>query len=129
VLSPSAQGRGQVRHAPSSACVIAKLLATEGFTDFLANGIEQYWRKKSGLTDRQKKQIARLDNEVARIMAASTEGDRQIMGRFIGLHKKMSFDTGLRIGLMTLVFRLSEEIDASFVSEQERPAKPKEMNP
>lgn len=100
-----------MRHAPSSANVIAKLLATEGFTDYVANGIEQYWRKKSGLTERQKKQLARLDKEVARIMAAVPEGDRQIMGRFIGLHKKMSFDTALRIGLMTLVSRLSRKVD------------------
>ncbi|MGH9968461.1 MAG: hypothetical protein ACREBG_11620, partial [Pyrinomonadaceae bacterium] len=113
-----AQGAGaEMRRAPNSACVIARLLNVEGFTDFVANGVEQYWRKKSGLTERQKRQIERLDKEVARIMASAAEGDRQIIGRFIGLHKKMSFDTGLRIGLMTLIFRLSEEMDAAFKRE------------
>ena len=108
-----------MRKAPNSASVLAKLLCTEGFTDYLANGIEQYWRNKSGLTERQRKQIARLDKEVARIMATAAEGDRLIIGRFIGLHKKMSFDTGLRIGLMTLIFRLSKEVDAAIAEHPE----------
>ena len=103
-----------MKKVPNSACVLAKLLATEGWTDYLANGVEQYWRNKSGLTERQRRQIERLDKEVSRIMAAAQEGDRRIIGRFIGLHKKMSFETGLRIGLMTLIFHLSKEIDAAY---------------
>jgi hypothetical protein len=102
--------------SPNSCAVIARLLAAEGFGDFEANAVENYWRKRSGLSDRQKRQIARLDKEIARIMANAPEGDRRIIGRFIGLHKKMSFDTGMRIGLMTLIWRLGEEVDASFAA-------------
>lgn len=106
-----------MKHAPNSAVVIARLLGTEGFSDYVANGVEQYWRKKSGLSARQRKQIERLDKEVARIMAAASEGDRQIMGRFIGLHKKMSFDTGLRIGLTALTHRKTDLSEAVFNEE------------
>jgi hypothetical protein len=83
----------------NSAVVIARLLGTEGFTDHLGNQIEKYWRTRSGLTHRQQRQIEKLDKAVAEMTAKLDVKERLALGRFIGLHKKMSFDTGLRIGL------------------------------
>lgn len=80
----------------NSAVVIAKLLGTEGFSDHVANQVEKYWRYRSGLTERQQKSVARLEKEITRICESFSEGDKLILGKFIGLHKKMSFDTGLK---------------------------------
>lgn len=93
-----------------SAIVIAQLLGTEGFTDFVANMVEKYWKHRSGLTDRQREQIADLEHEMGRIMAPLSPGDRLVIGKFIGLHKKMSFDTGLKIGLQTFATKVDKEI-------------------
>jgi hypothetical protein len=94
-----------------SAVVIAKLLGTEGFTDYVANQVEQYFRRRSGLTQRQKNSIKKLDAEVARICENMPIGDRKVLGSFIGLHKKMSFDTGLKIGLQTYAQKTDKEVE------------------
>jgi len=47
----------------SSAIIVARLLATEGFTDHTGNEVERYWKKKSGLNERQRRQIAKLEVE------------------------------------------------------------------
>ncbi len=83
----------------NSAVVVARLLHAEGFSDYVANQVESYWRRNSGLTEIQKRGIEKLDKGIARITAGMSEKDKQILGKFIGLHKHMSFDTGLRIGL------------------------------
>jgi hypothetical protein len=93
-----------------SAVVIAQLLGVEGFSDFTANQVEKYWKERSGLSDRQRRQIAKLEKELSRVMADLSEGDRLIVGKFIGLHKKMSFDTGLRLGLQAFIHRNGEPI-------------------
>jgi hypothetical protein len=92
--------------APRSSVVIARLLASEGYTDYLANQIERYWMKTSGLSDRQTKKIQRLNKELSRIAKELSEGDKMVLGRFIGLHKKMAFDTGLRMGLIAYLTSL-----------------------
>ena len=97
----------------NSAVVIAQLLYTEGFTDFLANRIESYWKRRSGLTMRQKRQLQRLDKEMSRVMAGLSKADNLVVGKFIGLHKKMSFDTGLRIGLQAFAQKVEKEIESN----------------
>lgn len=94
-----------------SAVVIARLLATEGFTDHTANVVEKYWKKKSGLTARQEKQLAQLEKKFSKFMANVSIEDRLVIGRFIGLHKKMSFDTGLKIGLQAFATKMDKEIE------------------
>lgn len=94
----------------NSAVVIAKLLGTEGFSDFVANQVESYWKGRSGLTERQQRSIARLDKEISRICESLSEGDKMLFGKFIGLHKKMSFDTGLKIGLQAFATKANKEI-------------------
>lgn len=72
----------------NSAVVIAKLLGTEGFSDHVANQVEKYWRGRSGLTERQQKSISRLEKEITRICESLSEGDKLVLGKFIGLHQR-----------------------------------------
>lgn len=97
----------------NSAVVIARLLACEGFTDHVANQVERYWRRSSGLTDRQERQIVKLDVAIAEIANKLDVKERLALGRFIGLHKKMSFDTGLRIGMTAFVQQVAGRGDAA----------------
>lgn len=100
-----------MRKGKNSAVVIARLLGTEGFTDHLANEIERYWKTKSGLTNRQLKQLQQLDEKLSEVMKGLSVADRLVVGRFIGLHKKMSFETGLKIGLQAFAQRANKEIE------------------
>lgn len=98
---------GQVR----SAAVIAKLLGAEGFSDHLANQVEYYWKHRSGLTKRQLRQIEKLEKELSGIAAKLTAGERLVLGRFIGLRMKMSFDTGLKIGLQAFAQQVDKQVE------------------
>lgn len=96
-----------------SAVAICRLLSTEGFTDHTANEVERYWRESSGLTGRQKRQIEKLERELTELCFPMSVGQRMVLGRFIGLHKKMSFETGLRIGLGVSAVRLQRDEDVT----------------
>lgn len=87
----------------NSAVVVARLLGTEGFTDHVAAQVKRYWMHRSGLTDRQRKSIERLKKEFGEIMHGMTEGQRLIVGKYIGLLMRMQFDTGLKIGIQALL--------------------------
>jgi hypothetical protein len=98
----------------SSAVVVARLLSTEGFTPHLANQIERYWRTNTILSPRQSKQFKQLEEAIARLAAEKLDvADRLALGRFIGLHKKMSFDAGLRIGIQAFATKNDKEVEAS----------------
>lgn len=94
-----------------SAIVIAKLLDCEGFTDYTANQIENYFRHRGGLTDRQKRLIERLERAIAEWCKDLPEEKRLLLGKFVGLHKKMAFDTGLRMGLTCMAVRNNQEYE------------------
>jgi hypothetical protein len=94
-----------------SAVVIGKLLSTEGFNDHVAGMVEKYWKKSAGLNERQRRQIKKLERALSRVCGDMPIGDRLILGKFIGLHKKMSFDTGLKIGLQAFATRQDREFD------------------
>ena len=99
-------------HSPlRSSVVIAKLLSSEGFTDHVANEVERYWKHSSGLTDRQQRKIEQLERDLSELCANMTTGQRMVLGRFIGLQKKMSFETGLRIGLTAHAVKHDKAID------------------
>ena len=102
----SSKSRGK-----NSAIIIAQLLSTQGFTDHTAAEVERYWRAKSGLSERQRRHLEELDRALAEMAAKLTPGDRLVMGKFIGLQKKMSFDVGLKIGLQAFAQRQSKEIE------------------
>lgn len=87
---------------------IAKILGAEGFNPYLSNKIKQYWQRKSGLSQRQQANVKRLQTELTRIASTLSEGDRLILGKFIGLRAKQSFDVGLKTGLMTHITEMFE---------------------
>ncbi|MBZ5533064.1 MAG: hypothetical protein LAO20_16665 [Acidobacteriia bacterium] len=91
-----------------SSVVIAKLLCSEGFTDHLGNQIEKYW-KTSIMRGGARRKIARLEKEFSDAMTAKLDmKERLLLGRFIALHKRMSFDTALRIGLQAFQMKCPE---------------------
>lgn len=87
-----------MRHnPPRSAVSIAKLLGTEGYSDFVHNQVERYWRQivlhgNGGNVDR-------VDAQFSDIMATLSPEDKKIIGEFITYKSKMNFDTGLRLGV------------------------------
>jgi hypothetical protein len=88
------------REAPKSAVVIARLLSAQGFDNETANLVDRYYRKRLGLTARQLKSLDEKEAALKKIAAEKLDaGERMVLGRFVGLHKHMAFDAGLRIGL------------------------------
>jgi hypothetical protein len=95
----------------SSAIIVARLLATEGFTDHTANEVERYWKRRSGLSPRQHRQIAKLEAELSEMTKEMSAAERLVLGRFIGLRMKMAFDTGLKIGLQAFAQRTDKPVE------------------
>ena len=105
---------GNRKSRVNSAVVIARLLGTEGFTEHVANEVKRYWLHRSGLTERQQKSIERLKKEFGEIMHGMTEGQRLIVGKYIGLLIRMQFDTGLKIGIQSLLTQNgNKEVDVT----------------
>ncbi len=88
--------------------VIAQLLGAEGFNDYVANQIEHYHKRRT-LTDRQRQRLEVTRKSFGEIMKKMDEGDRLVVGKFIRLKDHMSFDAGLRIGLMKHVWDVTNE--------------------
>lgn len=102
-----------------SSVVIAKLLCSEGFTDHLGNQVEKYW-KTSIMRNQAKRKIARLEKEFSEIITAKLDmKERMLLGRFIGLHKRMSFDVGLRVGLQAFIETKCQKFDVNISGESE----------
>ena len=97
-----------------SSVVIAKLLASEGFSDNVSQAVESYYRRRAGLTERQKKSIVRLREELTEMCLKLTEGEKLVLGKFIGLQKKMSFDTGLKIGLTCFANDNAKDVESEY---------------
>ncbi len=97
---------------------IASILAAEGFTDHAANEVKRYWRRKV-VTGRQQQRIERVKAAFSKICDEKLSGaDKIVMGKYIGVLMSAQFDTGLRLGLMTLLFDLEEK-----VAERNRPGR------
>jgi hypothetical protein len=96
-------------HKPlRSSVAIARLLDSEGFTDHVGNVVERYWMKNicgHGAHRRYRK----MDKEVGEMCQKLTDAEKLILGKFIALHKRMSFDTGLRIGLTAFARKTDKE--------------------
>ena len=93
-----------------TSATIVKLLGSEGFSDFTKNEVDRYWKQRSGLTKRQKNQIVKLKKELSGIMKNLSKADCLVVGKFIGLKQKISFDVGLKIGLATFAQTVDKEI-------------------
>ncbi len=89
----------------NSSVVIAKLLCSEGFTPYLANQIERYWKRSSKLSKVERKNLEKLDKSLTNICKDMSKKDKMVIGKFVGLHKKMSFQTGLKIGIQAFAVK------------------------
>lgn len=86
------------RKPNKSACVIARLLSTEGFTDHLAGEVKHYAKQLA--TPGQLHRWKRNKRMFAEMVKAKLDDrDKIVMGKLIGALSKMNFDAGLRIGL------------------------------
>jgi hypothetical protein len=95
-----------------SSVVIAKLLASEGFTDFVGNAVEKYW-KTCVMRNQSRRKIAKLEKEFSEIITGKLDmKERLLLGRFIALHKRMSFDTGLRIGIQAFAVKTDKQVES-----------------
>lgn len=92
-----------------SAVIIARLLGIEGYSNYVHNQVEKYWKHKM-MRPEKAKHIERVEREFSEIMADMDERDRLLVGKFIGLRSKMNFDAGLRIGLMAYAHHFDHEI-------------------
>lgn len=93
-----------------SSVVIAKLLASEGFNDRVQNMVEKYWLQKV-CNPAGRKKHRRLDRDVAEMCKKLTDGEKLVLGKFISMHKAMSFQTGLRIGLTAFACKHDKEYE------------------
>ena len=94
-----------------SAIAIAKLLDCEGFSDYTANQLEKYWRTVSNLTERQKAQLKRLEAAISDWCRDMPADKRLLLGKFVGLHKKMAFEVGLRMGLTCMAVKCDQDFN------------------
>lgn len=86
-----------------SCVVIAKALDAEGFTSNVAKMVRKYWMRN--VVEGRKmwkvnKTIRAFREQVAPKL---TQGDRFVLGKFIGLREKMAFESGLRIGMQAFI--------------------------
>ena len=100
-------------HRPgnNSAVVIAKLLDTEGFTDYTANRCEAWWLRNRVKTEGQHRRIEKLEQSFSEMAAKLTQAEKYLLGKFIGLRMKQSFETGIAIGLTVAAVQNSKDID------------------
>lgn len=81
----------------NSAVQIARLLGCEGFTDYLANQVDKFARRK--MTRLQQHNHDKIEEGMREVCSRLSCGDKLVIGKFIALHESMSFTTGLRMGL------------------------------
>ena len=99
------------RRRMNSAVVIAKLLDTEGFTDYTANRCEQWWRKNRVKTEGQHHRIDKLEKSFSELAGKLTQSEKYLLGKFIGLRMKQSFETGIAIGLTVSAVKNSVDVE------------------
>ena len=92
-----------------SSVAIAKLLDSEGFSDHVGNMVERYWLRIVSANARKKHR--RLERSIAEMCKKLDDGEKLILGKFISMHKAMSFQTGLRIGLTAFATKHDKEFD------------------
>lgn len=99
-------------HRPiNSAVVIAKLLDTEGFTDYTANRCEQWWKRNRVKTDGQHRRIAKLEAALTELASKMSEAEKLLLGKFIGMKIKQGFETGMAIGLTVSAHRTAQDVE------------------
>jgi hypothetical protein len=82
---------------------IAKLLGGEGFSERSANEVKRYWFRRVPTTSRAQKRLRALKRAFGAMVAEKLDDrDKVLLGKFISVLMRAQFDTGLRLGLMTL---------------------------
>lgn len=79
---------------------IARLLGGEGFDKYACRCVEYYFVRRSGLSRNQRNKFEERRRELSTIMATLSPGERMVVGKFIHEQARMSFDAGLKIGLL-----------------------------
>lgn len=83
---------------------VAKLLDAEGFSDFTAAQVRRWW-KKNRMKTSQAFRINRVKKAFQDMVKEKlNERDRLVLGRFIAMQQKMSFDAGLTAGFMATLY-------------------------
>jgi hypothetical protein len=96
------EGKAMTRLSESSpryksSIVIARLLASEGYTPKITKALRHYAKRHfPAATLRKYERVKRSLGEVTRNLS---EGDRLVIGRFIAWQTRMAMDAGLRVGL------------------------------
>jgi hypothetical protein len=96
--------------AVNSAVVIAKLLDTEGFTDFTANRVENWWKHNRVQTDGQRRRVEKLEDAFSKFAADLTQQERYLLGKFIGMKCKQNFECGIAIGLTVAAVNNAQDV-------------------
>lgn len=106
---------------PMKSCIeIAKMLDAEGFTPHVAQGIRKYWMKNI-IEPRKAHRIVRAIRAFREQVAPKlNQGDRFVLGKFIGIRERQAFDTGLRIGLQAFLTGSSHETQVMLQELQRR---------
>lgn len=94
------------RHTRSLA-IVAQWLGAEGFNEYVARGIE-YYEKSRVMNERQRTKFERIRKALSVVMRKLEEPDRLVVGKFIQMKAHMSFDAGLRIGLLKHIQEVDE---------------------
>lgn len=98
---------GRPRSECKSAICVARLLNAEGFSQHVANEVKRY-ALRSIATIGQKRRFAKVVKGIREVvMPKLNEADKALLGKFISSQKKMSFETGLRIGLTAFLYGAS----------------------
>lgn len=94
-----------------SLAAIAEILAAEGFGDYAANEVKRYWRRRV-VSPRQLKRLDAIKAAFGKMVSEKLdEQDRIVMGKYMSVMMAAQFDTGLRLGLMTLVNDLAGKVE------------------
>jgi len=98
----------------NSAIVVAKLLGTEGFSEHTADQVDRFARRQMG--KREQERHDKTERAMAKVCANLDDVVKLVIGKFITLHKKMAFETGVRIGLTAMATKeakdyLADDVD------------------
>lgn len=91
----------------NSAIVIAKLLGTEGFSEYTADQIDRFARRK--MEKREQERHDKTERAMSSVCEKLDDATKIVIGKFITLHKKMAFETGIRIGLTAVLVNESKD--------------------
>lgn len=82
---------------------ILEVLDTEGFTEYSAQLVQRYNRKKAKQHSSRMDAYEKKKTRLSKVMQKLNDGERLIVGKFFAQREAMALDAGLRIGLTARV--------------------------